>query len=91
MVGRHVCLIPVASGPAAHATQRTRVAQPSRARLLVNGSPDGLVELRVDPPFRTDRALSTGFVRARVDRVVVSLVDPEAFLAALAVTSDANE
>jgi hypothetical protein len=60
-------------------------------RLLVNGSPDGLVELRVDPPFRTDRALSTGFVRARVDRVVVSLVDPEAFLAALAVTSDANE
>jgi hypothetical protein len=53
-------------------------------RLLVNGGPDGLVQVNIDPPFRTGRTLSTGFARARVDTVIISLVDPDAFLAALA-------
>jgi hypothetical protein len=52
-------------------------------RLLVNGARSGLVELTLDPPSRTPRTLSTMFVRATVRTVVVSLVDPDAFLAAL--------
>ena len=52
-------------------------------RLLVNGARSGLVELTLDPPCRTPRTLSTTFLRATVRTVVVSLVDPDAFLAAL--------
>jgi hypothetical protein len=52
-------------------------------RLLVNGGPDGLVELTLDPPLRTGRGLSTLFTRARVDRLVLSLDDPEGFVTEL--------
>jgi hypothetical protein len=52
-------------------------------RLLVNGGPDGLVELTLDPPLRTGRGLSTLFTRARVDRLVLSLDDPGGFVAEL--------
>ncbi len=56
-------------------------------RLLVNGGPDGLVELTLDPPLRTGRGLSTLFTRARVDRLVLSLDDPEGFVAELTASS----
>jgi hypothetical protein len=65
-------------------TQGTTGIHVRDGRLLVNGGPDGLVQLNIDPPFRTDRTLSTGFARSRVDTVIISLVDPDAFLAALA-------
>src|ERR1700742_866516 len=52
-------------------------------RLLVNGGPDGLVELTLDPPLRTGRGLSTLFTRARVNQLVLSLEDPEGFVAEL--------
>jgi hypothetical protein len=50
---------------------------------LANGSPDGLVEITIDPPCRTERSLSTFFRRAPVDELVVSLVDPDGFIAAV--------
>ena len=59
-------------------------------RLLVNGARSGLVELTLDPPCRTPRTLSTMFVRATVRTVVVSLVDPDGFLAALGFPLDAT-
>lgn len=52
-------------------------------RLLVNGGPDGLVELNLDPPLRTGRGLSTLFTRARVNTLVLSLDDPDGFVAEL--------
>ena len=59
-------------------------------RLLVNGARSGLVELTLDLPCRTPRTLSTMFVRATVRTVVVSLVDPDGFLAALGIPPDAT-
>jgi hypothetical protein len=50
---------------------------------LVNGSADGLVEIEIDPPCRTERSLSTLLRRARVSELVVSLVDPDGFIAAV--------
>jgi hypothetical protein len=55
----------------------------ARGRLLVNGSARGLVQVTLDPPARTGRSLSTGFLRSRVDRLVVSLTDPDGFVAAV--------
>jgi pyrimidine deaminase RibD-like protein len=49
--------------------------------LLVNGSADGLVELTIEPPCHTDRTLSTMFVKEKVSSVIVSLVDPDGFIA----------
>jgi hypothetical protein len=53
------------------------------ASWLANGSADGLVEITIDPPCRTERCLSTLFRRARVCELIVSLVDPEGFIAAV--------
>ena len=50
---------------------------------LANGSADGLVEITIDPPCRTERCPSTLFRRARVSELVVSLVDPDGFIAAV--------
>jgi hypothetical protein len=50
---------------------------------LANGSADGLVEIEIDPPCHTERCLSTLFRRARVKTLIVSLVDPDGFIAAL--------
>jgi hypothetical protein len=58
------------SGPPAH-------------QLLINGSANGLVEVTIDPLCRTGRALSTLFVRERVDSRLVSLEDPDGFIAAV--------
>jgi hypothetical protein len=54
-----------------------------KGQLLVNGSAAGLVEVTIDPPAHTDRTLSTAFVRSRVDSFLVSLDDPDGFIAAV--------
>ncbi len=55
----------------------------TRGRALINGCGSGLVEFAVNPPLRTGRGLSTMFVRQRVNSIVLSMADPDAFLAAL--------
>ena len=50
---------------------------------LANGSADGLVEIEIDPPCRTERCLSTFFRQMEVKQLIVSLVDPDGFIAAL--------
>jgi hypothetical protein len=54
-----------------------------RGQLLVNGSADGLVELTIEPPCYTDRTLNTMFVKERVNSLILSLVDPDGFIAAV--------
>jgi len=54
-----------------------------RGRWLVNGCADGLVELVIDPPLYTRRALSTGFMKGRVKSLILSLTDPDGFIAAV--------
>ncbi len=55
----------------------------SRGRWLVNGSYSGLVELAIDPPCYTPRQPSTLFLKMKVSSLTVSLLDPEAFIAAV--------
>jgi hypothetical protein len=55
----------------------------SRGQLLVNGSGDGLVELAIDPPRYTGRTLNTMFVKEKVTSLILSLDDPDGFIAAL--------
>ncbi len=55
----------------------------TRGRWLANGSADGLVEITADPPGRTERCLSTMYRRMRVRALIVSLVDPDGFIAAV--------
>lgn len=50
---------------------------------LANGSADGLVEIEIDPPGRTERSLTTLFRRMKVTELIVSLVDPDGFIAAV--------
>jgi hypothetical protein len=52
-------------------------------QLLVNGSADGLVEVTIEPPCYTDRTPSTMFVKERVNSLLVSLADPDGFIAAI--------
>ena len=52
-------------------------------RWLANGSADGLVEIEIDPPCHTERSLSTLFLRMEVNTLIVSLVDPDGFIAAV--------
>jgi hypothetical protein len=59
------------------------VHESGRGRWLVNGSPDGLVEMTIEPPIYLRRGLDTLFRRAGVHSLTVSLVDPDAFIAAL--------
>jgi hypothetical protein len=54
-----------------------------KGQLLVNGSADGLVEITIDPPCHTDRTPSTMFIKERVNSLLVSLVDPDGFIAAV--------
>lgn len=54
-----------------------------RGSWLVNGSADGLVEIAIDPPVRTERQPSTLFLRSEVNQLIVSLVDPDGFIGAL--------
>ena len=48
---------------------------------LANGSADDLVEIEIDPPCRTGRSLSTFFLRMKVTELIVSLVEPDGFIA----------
>ena len=61
----------------------TGVHMNKKGQLLVNGSADGLVEVTIDPPCYTDRTPSTMFVKERVNSLLVSLVDPDGFIAAV--------
>lgn len=54
-----------------------------KGQLLVNGSAEGLVEVTIEPPCHTDRTLSTMFVKERVNSLLVSLEDPDGFIAAV--------
>jgi hypothetical protein len=60
-----------------------------RGRLLVNGSAEGLVEVTIDPPCLTGRSLNTMFIRQPVSTLIVSLADPDGFIAALGTPSSA--
>jgi hypothetical protein len=64
-------------------TSTTGVHDIGRGRWLVNGCADGLVELMIDPPLHTVRALSTGFMKRRVNSLILGLVDPDGFIAAV--------
>jgi hypothetical protein len=50
---------------------------------VVNSSSRGLVELALEPPCYTGRGLGTLFRRARVNSLILSLADPDRFIAAL--------
>lgn len=52
-------------------------------RWLANGSADGLVQIEIDPPCHTKRSASTLFRRMKVTELLVSLVDPDGFIAAV--------
>jgi hypothetical protein len=59
------------------------VHEHGRGHWLVNGGPEGLVEITLDPPIYLDRQPTTLFRRAAVHSLTVSLADPDAFTAAL--------
>jgi hypothetical protein len=61
-----------------------------RGQLLVNGSAEGLVELTIEPPCYTGRTLNTMFVRERVSSIILSLDDPDGFIAAVGGDSPAQ-
>jgi hypothetical protein len=52
-------------------------------RWLVNGSPDGLVELTIEPRCYTGRKPVSLFTRGKVNALTLSLADPDGFIAAL--------
>jgi hypothetical protein len=64
-------------------TYGTRGVHRWPGRWLVNGSAQGLVDVVIDPPGRTERGLSTMFLRAKVHVLTLSLADPDRFIAAL--------
>jgi hypothetical protein len=66
-----------------HQTRGTIGVHSKGGRWLANGSPGGLVEITINPPCHTERCLSTLFRRARVSELIVSLVDPDGFIAAV--------
>jgi len=49
----------------------------------VNGSAEDLVELAIEPPCHTGRTLNTMFVNEKVSSLILSLVDPDGFIAAV--------
>jgi hypothetical protein len=61
----------------------TGVHEVSRGRWLVNGSADDLVELVIDPLCYTSRTLGTGFMRRPVSSLILSMADPDGFIAAV--------
>ena len=66
-----------------HQTRGTIGVHARRGSWLVNGSHDGLVELVIDPPCYLPRQLSTLFRKAEVRSLIISLVDPDGFVAAV--------
>ncbi len=67
----------------AHRTRGTIGVHSRGGSWLANGSANGLVEIAIDPPCRTERCLSTFFLRMKVNELIVSLVDPDGFIAAV--------
>ena len=66
-----------------HQTRGTIGVHGGRGSWLVNGSHDGLVELVIDPPCYLPRQLSTVFRKMEVSSLIISLVDPDGFIAAV--------
>jgi hypothetical protein len=66
-----------------HRTRGTIGVHSRGSSWLANGSANGLVEITIDPPCRTERSLSTFFLRMKVTELTVSLVDPDGFIAAV--------
>ena len=66
-----------------HQTRGTIGEHARRGSWLVNGSHDGLVELVIDPPCYLPRQLSTVFRKMKVSSLIISLVDPDGFIAAV--------
>lgn len=64
-------------------TRGTIGVHSSRGSWLVNGSYDGLVAITIDPAIRTERRASSLFLRMEVKELIVSLVDPDGFIAAV--------
>ena len=67
----------------AHQTKGTIGVHSKGGTWLANGSANGLVAITIDPPCRTERSLSTLFRRATVSELIVSLTDPDGFIAAV--------
>ena len=66
-----------------HQTRGTIGVHAKGGSWLANGSADGLVEIEIDPPCHTERSLTTLFRRMKVTELIVSLVDPDGFIAAV--------
>jgi len=66
-----------------HRTRGTIGVHSKRGSWLVNGSASGLVAITIDPPCHTERCPSTFFLRMKVNELIVSLVDPDGFVAAV--------
>jgi hypothetical protein len=66
-----------------HQTRGTIGVHARRGSWLVNGSHDGLVELAIEPPCYLPRQLSTVFRKMEVSSLIISLVDPDGFIAAV--------
>jgi hypothetical protein len=64
-------------------TRETIGVHARRGSWLVKGSHDGLVELVIDPPCYLPRQLSTVFRKMEVRSLIISLVDPDGFIAAV--------
>jgi hypothetical protein len=73
------------SGEDLHGTTGVHIG---RGRALINGCARGLVEIKLDPPLRTGRSMSSGFLRQVVTSIFLSMEDPDAFIAAA--SSDGN-
>jgi hypothetical protein len=73
--------------PSSAALHRTTGVHIVKGRAIINGCDNGLVEFNVDPALRTGRGLSTAFFRQRVNRIVLSLDDPDGFIAAVGPTA----
>jgi hypothetical protein len=54
-----------------------------RGQWIVNGSHRGLVELAIEPPCYTSRQPDTLFLRMKVSSLIISLVEPAGFIAAV--------
>ena len=66
-----------------HQTRGTIGVHARRGTWLVNGSHEGLVELAIDPPCYLPRQPTTLFRKTKASSLIISLVDPDGFIAAV--------
>ena len=69
--------------PRASIRSASRSQENVRGTYGVHGSPDGLVELTIEPPCYTGRKPVSLFTRGKVNALTVSLADPDGFIATL--------